>query len=158
MDVLTLREAGPSDMAAVAELLRAYAAELAVDLAPQGFAAELAGLPGAYAPPGGAILLAGTADMPAAGCICLRPLDESIGEVKRLYVRPAARGAGIGRALVSGLIAIASRRGYRELKLDTLVGMQAAIDLYQSFGFRPIPPYGSHPYADLVCLGLRLSI
>jgi GNAT superfamily N-acetyltransferase len=157
MPTFTVSTAGPGDLSDVARLFRDYAAALPVDLNAQGFVEELAALPGAYAPPRGVLLLARAGDGAALGCVALRPLDKATGEVKRLYVSPTARGKGVGRALVGALIETARRRGYRELKLDTLDHMQAAIALYRSFGFAPIPAYGSHPYAGLVCLGKTLD-
>jgi putative acetyltransferase len=157
MTQFTVAPAGPADLADVAALFRAYSAALAVDLGPQGFEAELAELPGAYVPPRGALLLARDQDGNALGCIALRPLTEVVCEVKRLYVRPEARGTGLGKALVAAALDEAARLGYREIKLDTLEHMQAAIALYRSFGFVPIPPYGTHPYEGLVCLGKTLA-
>lgn len=156
MQPFTLTPASADDVADVAALFRAYAATLAVDLGPQGFEEELARLPGAYAPPRGALLLA-RGDGAAIGCIALRPLTESACEVKRLYVRPDARGTGLGKALVAAILDEAARLGYHEIKLDTLEQMTPAIALYRGFGFTPIPPYGSHPYEGLVCLGKRLA-
>jgi putative acetyltransferase len=157
MTQFTVAPAGPADLADVAALFRAYSAALAVDLGPQGFEAELAELPGAYVPPRGALLLARDQDGNALGCIALRPLTEVVCEVKRLYVRPEARGTGLGKALVAAALDEAARLGYREIKLDTLEHLQAAIALYRSFGFAPIPPYGTHPYEGLVCLGKTLA-
>lgn len=103
------------------------------------------------------MLLARTVAGIPIGCVALRPLAErSIGEVKRLFVRPNERGGGLGRALVAAILAAAEARRYRELRLDTLAGMTAAIALYREFGFRPIPPYGSTPYPGLRCFGLAL--
>jgi GNAT superfamily N-acetyltransferase len=150
------RAAGAADMEDVATLFREYAASLEYDLAPQGFHEELASLPGIYAPPGGALFLARRGGE-VLGSIALKPLEPGAAEVKRLYLRPGARGMGVGRALVEAVIAEAARLGYREIKLDTLPRMAAAIALYASFGFEPIAPYGSHPYPGLVCLGKRLG-
>jgi putative acetyltransferase len=112
-----------------------------VDLEYQGFAAELAGLPGLYAPPSGDLLLA-KVDGEAAGCVALRALDRSTLEMKRLYVRPATRGTGLGKRLVESAVAVACRGGYTELRLDTLANMAAAQRLYQALGFVEIPAYG----------------
>lgn len=157
MPTFTIDAAGPRDLPDVADLFRAYAAALPVDLNAQRFIEELAGLPGAYAPPRGALLLARAPSAEPLGCIALRPLDAEACEVKRLYVVPAARGLGLGRALVAALIEEAQRLGYREMKLDTLPEMAAAVALYRRLGFAPIPPYGSHPYPGLICLGKALS-
>jgi putative acetyltransferase len=157
MTQFSVAPAGPADLANVAALFRAYAAALAVDLGPQGFEAELAELPGAYVAPSGTLLLARDQDGNALGCIALRPLAEVVCEVKRLYVRPEARGTGLGKALVGTALDEAARLGYRKIKLDTLEHMQAAIALYRSFGFAPIASYGTHPYEGLVCLGKKLA-
>lgn len=156
MPTFIIDAAERADLPDVADLFRAYAAALPVDLNAQRFIEELAGLPGAYAPPRGALLLARAPDGESLGCIALRKLDARACEVKRLYVAPAARGLGLGRALVNALAAEAQRLGYSEMKLDTLPEMAAAIALYRSLGFAPIPPYGSHPYPGLICLGKPL--
>jgi GNAT superfamily N-acetyltransferase len=145
------------ELISAAALLRAYAKALPVDLAPQGFSQELASLPGVYAPPGGELLLAKRGDH-VLGCIALKPLEPPlVAEIKRLFVRPQARGKGVGKALVQAAIAAAQALGYGELKLDTLPEMEGAIALYKASGFLPIPPYGSHPYPGLVTLGKKLS-
>jgi GNAT superfamily N-acetyltransferase len=153
MRPFTIAPAETGDLADAVALFRAYAAALDVDLGFQGFEQELAELPGAYAQPQGALLLARGEDGGALGCIALRRLDESACEMKRLYVRPAARGTGLGRALVAAVLAEATRLGYREVKLDTLPQLDAAIALYRGFGFQPIPPYGDHPYEGTLCFG-----
>ena len=140
------------ELTSAAALLRAYAKALPVDLAPQGFSQELKSLPGPYAPPGGELLLAKRGDH-VLGCIALRALAPGVAEVKRLFVRPQARGTGVGKALVKAAIATAQRLGHGEIKLDTLPEMTAAIALYKSFGFVAVAPYGSHPYPGLVTLG-----
>ena len=144
------------ELTATAALFRAYAASLNIDLAPQGFADELAALPGPYAPPQGAILLAKQGDH-VLGCIALKQLAPGIAEIKRLYVRPQARGQGVAKALVDALLKEAAELGYHEVKLDTLPQMETAIALYKSFGFANIPAYGSHPYPGLVTLGKKLG-
>jgi ribosomal protein S18 acetylase RimI-like enzyme len=144
------------ELTATAALFRAYAGSLNIDLAPQGFADELAALPGPYAPPQGAILLAKQGDH-VLGCIALKRLASGIAEIKRLYVRPQARGQGVAKALVGALLKEAAELGYREVKLDTLPQMETAIALYKSFGFADIAPYGSHPYPGLVTLGKKLG-
>jgi len=145
------------ELTSAAALFRAYAKALPVDLAPQGFSQELASLPGVYAPPGGELLLAKQGDH-VLGCIAFKPLDPPrVAEIKRLFVRPQARGKGVGKALVAAILKTAQDRGYAEVKLDTLAQMKDAIALYTSFGFEPIAPYGSHPYPDLVCLGRSLG-
>lgn len=143
------------ELISAAALFRAYAKSLPVDLAPQGFSEELKSLPGPYAPPDGELLLAKRGDH-VLGSIALKPLEPRVAEIKRLFVRPQARKTGVGRALVSAVLTTAKGCGYREIKLDTLPEMESAIALYKSFGFGPIPPYGSHPYPGLVTLGLKL--
>lgn len=118
----------------------------------QGFDAELAGLPGAYGPPRGALLLA-----PAGGCVALRPLDARSAEMKRLYVRPQARGTGLGRALAQAAVARARELGFARLVLDTIPErMQEAVALYRSMGFRETAPYGESPTPGALCLELQL--
>ena len=147
-----------ADIADTARLFQAYAASLDVDLGYQGFAAELAGLPGGYAPPGGALLLARGLGGEALGCVALRPMAaEGCCEMKRLYVAPAGRGLGLGRALVDAVVGAAAGLGYREMRLDTLPSMDAAIALYRSAGFRPIAPYYDTPVAGTLFLARRLS-
>ncbi len=144
-------------MISAAALFHAYAAALPIDLAPQGFQQELASLPGLYAPPAGELLLAKRGDH-VLGCIALKPLETPrIAEIKRLFVRPQARGAGVGKALVAAIVEAARAAGYAEIKLDTLPQMAGAIALYKAAGFAPIPPYGSHPYPGLVTLGKQLQ-
>ncbi len=153
MRPFTISPPEPDDLADAATLFREYAAALDVDLGIQGFEQELAELPGAYVPPQGALLLARGKDGAALGCIAVRHLDESACEMKRLYVRPEARGTGLGKALVAAVLAAATRLGYREIKLDTLPQLREAIALYRDFGFQPIPPYGDHPYEGTICFG-----
>lgn len=156
-DFLILPARSKIELISAAALLRAYAKSLPIDLAPQGFSQELASLPGVYAPPGGELLLAKRGDH-VLGCIALKPLDPPrIAEIKRLFVRPQARGKGVGKALIQAAIATAKRAGYDEIKLDTLPEMEGAIALYKASGFVPIPPYGSHPYPGLVTLGRSLQ-
>lgn len=147
----------PADIAAVAALFRVYAASLPVDLGYQGFAEELAGLPGAYAPPGGALLLARGMDGGALGCVALRPLGPGLCEMKRLYVAPEARGLRLGRALAEAVIEAARTLGHRELRLDTLPFMADAKGLYARLGFREVPPYYDTPVEGTVFLALELT-
>ncbi|HVW74745.1 MAG TPA: GNAT family N-acetyltransferase [Rhizomicrobium sp.] len=146
------------ELISAAALFRAYAKALPVDLGSQGFSEELKSLPGVYAPPAGELLLAKRGDHVLGG-VALKPLEPpQVAEIKRLFVRPQARGIGVGKALVSAILKTAIERGYREIKLDTLPDMEGAIALYKSLGFAPIAPYGSHPYPGLVTLGLKLQV
>lgn len=145
------------DLDDVRALFRDYAASLDVDLALQGFNAELAILPGKYAPPGGALLLARDENGRALGCIGLRPLDRpGACEIKRLYVRPEGRGTGAGRALTREVIASAAAAGYREILLDTLPQMTAAIALYRALGFEEVPAYWNSPLPGTLYFGKAL--
>jgi ribosomal protein S18 acetylase RimI-like enzyme len=147
-----------ADLSAAASLFRAYAASLPIDLAYQDFEAELAALPGKYAPPSGALLLARWADGEAIGCVALRAIEpEGCCEMKRLYVSPEGRGLGLGRALVTAILAEAVQLGYREIRLDTLPTMTGALALYRKAGFEPAAPYYDTPIAGTVFLAKRLS-
>ena len=147
-----------ADLDAAARLFAAYAASLAVDLAYQDFATELATLPGKYAPPAGELLLARDAGRQPVGCVALRPMaPDGWCELKRLYVTPRARGAGLGRKLLDAILAEATRIGYREMRLDTLPTMAEAVALYRSAGFVPVEPYYDTPVAGTVFLGRRLG-
>ncbi|MDC0667143.1 GNAT family N-acetyltransferase [Nannocystis radixulma] len=149
---------GPPDITAVAQLFAAYAASLGVDLGYQDFETELASLPGKYAPPSGALLLARDATRMPVGCVALRPLaDAGACEMKRLYVAPEGRGLGLGKALLAAIIGEARRIGYREIRLDALPTMTAAQALYRAHGFEPMAPYYDTPVAGTAFLQLRLS-
>lgn len=148
---------GAADLQAVADLFAAYAASLPIDLAYQDFAEELASLPGKYAPPAGELLLARGADGAALGCVGVRPLAEDGGcEMKRLYLRPEARGLGLGRALTEAVVAAARRAGYRDLRLDTLPSMRDAIGLYARIGFVETAPYYTPTPPGTVFMRLEL--
>ena len=148
--------AGPEDMATLRALFLEYQDWLGVDLCFQGFEAELASLPGNYAPPAGGVWLAHV-EGALAGCVGLRPHDGGTCEMKRLWVRPAFRGLGLGRRLAATAIAAARRAGYRTLCLDTLAFMDQARALYQTLGFHEIPAYYDNPLEDVRYLELDLS-
>jgi ribosomal protein S18 acetylase RimI-like enzyme len=134
------RDAG--DIETARRLFRAYADALPFSLDFQNFAAELAGLPAPYTPPAGCLLLA-REEGAAIGVVGLKPLAAGIAEIKRLYVLPQARGAGLGRRLAEAALAEAAARGYRRVRLDThRPSMSAARALYRRLGFVEIPPYG----------------
>lgn len=147
--------ASPDQIAAVRELLREYQRLLGVDLSFQGFDSELRDLPGDYAPPRGRLLLALQADT-VVGCVALRPVDGVRCEMKRLFVRPAFRGIGAGRMLVSAVLSEARAIGYAEMVLDTLPGMDEAQQLYEKLGFRDIAPYHANPVPGTRYLGRSL--
>ena len=141
-------------IATARRLFREYEASLGIELTFQRFAQEVAGLPGAYAPPAGRLLLATGAE--PAGCVALRPLDGGICEMKRLYVRPTARGARLGRRLAETVIREARAIGYARMRLDTLPSMKEAFALYQTLGFREIAPYYATPIVGTRFMELSL--
>jgi ribosomal protein S18 acetylase RimI-like enzyme len=146
------------DFDAISGLFREYGASLNVDLSFQGFQEEIAMLPGKYAAPKGALFLASDAGGQAIGCVGVRPFDRpGACEMKRLYVRPPGRGRGTGQALAVEAIRFASAAGYREMLLDSLPTMGAAIRLYRSLGFAPIPPYWNNAVPDMLYFGRQLS-
>ena len=146
-----------AELAAAIALFHAYAASLDVDLAYQDFEAEMAAMPGKYAPPDGELLLALGGDGRELGCVALRPMDNpDCCEMKRLYVLPEARGREVGLQLVGALLAAAERIGYREMKLDTLPSMVGAQALYAKLGFEVIRPYYETPVAGTVFMQRRI--
>jgi ribosomal protein S18 acetylase RimI-like enzyme len=145
-DIIINEARFPGEADLVREIFREYAAGLGVDLCFQDFDAELAGLPGKYAAPRGRLLLAWQ-DGKAVGCVALRPQADDAAEMKRLYVRPVARGLGLGRRLAGAICATAKEAGYARIRLDTLSSMTAAQGMYESMGFKPIPAYVFNPVA-----------
>jgi putative acetyltransferase len=147
----------PVDIQQVRQLFEEYAAWLGINLCFQNFDKELAGLPGDYAPPSGRLLLAVVGDE-VMGCVALRKIGEGVGEMKRLYVRPAFRGRGLGRTLTEKVIAEAKQIGYASVRLDTLPAkMDQAIAMYRSLGFREIAAYYQNPVAGATFMELSLA-
>jgi ribosomal protein S18 acetylase RimI-like enzyme len=136
LDFSFLEAKTPDHLKSARDLFEEYARSLGFDLGFQDFAAELQNLPGEYAPPHGCILLAKQDDR-IVGCVALRKLEETICEMKRLYVIPEARGNGIGSKLAEAAILRAKEMGYKRMRLDTLSSMESANRLYSSLGFRP---------------------
>ena len=137
------------------QLIEEYAASLNLDLSFQNFAHELEHLTSEYAPPTGAFLLAEENDV-YVGCIGVRQSSHGVGEIKRLYVVPTARGRGVGRLLAEGILATAKQLGYTRLLLDTLPSMREAQSLYVSLGFKPTAAYRFNPVPGTAFLELEL--
>ena len=152
----TRQAQGTNEMDFARGLFREYQAELGIDLCFQGFERELASLPGDYAPPNGRLLLSWV-EGSLAGCVALRRIDQAICEMKRLYLRPGFRGQGRGRHLTLSLIQEARSIGYQKMRLDTLSVMKAAVALYRSLGFGPIPAYRQNPIEGTLYLELDLE-
>jgi GNAT superfamily N-acetyltransferase len=146
----------PQHLEAVQAIFREYAESLGVDLSFQNFDAELAELPGKYAAPRGRVLLAWSDDE-VIGSVAMRPLDEAVCEMKRLYVRPAGRGQQLGKRLAECIVQIAKETGYTRIRLDTLPTMQAAQHVYALLGFVPIPAYVFNPVEGTLFLELDLG-
>lgn len=146
-----------NQIAAARSLFEEYAGSIGIDLCFQGFAAELQGLPGKYAPPQGGIFIAMLGEE-AVGCVALRPLETpGVAELKRLYVRPSGRGKGLGLALTRRAIHRALEAGYQFVRLDTLATMHDARRLYQRMGFKEIPAYTYNPIPTAVYMELKLE-
>jgi ribosomal protein S18 acetylase RimI-like enzyme len=147
----------PKEMSAARELFQEYGASLGFSLCFQSFEQELAGLPGKYAPPEGRLLLARAPHGAYSGCVALRPLGQGICEMKRLYVRPAFRGHGMGEQLMEAVIAAAREVGYQKMRLDTVPSMMArAVEMYRARGFREIATYTENPVEGAIFLELEL--
>jgi len=144
------------EIAGVRRLFQEYAELLGVDLCFQGFADELAGLPGKYAPPEGALLIARQGQA-IAGCVALRNLGANVCEMKRLFVRPQFQGEGFGRALASAIVREGVNLGYQAMRLDTLDRLKEAMNLYESLGFKRIAPYYPNPLPGVVYWELPLA-
>jgi len=147
----------PTQIAQARELFLEYAQSLGFSLCFQNFDAELAGLPGDYAPPEGRLLLV-ECDRQLAACVALHKLDSVHCEMKRLYLRPQFRGRGIGRALARRIIAEARQIGYRRMRLDTVEPvMKDAVAMYRKLGFKEIAPYRPNPMAGTIYMELELD-
>ncbi len=139
-------------------LFEEYAAGIGISLCFQNFDQELKNLPGDYAPPDGRLLLATDDDQQLAGCIALRKLEPGVCEMKRLFLRSAYRGQGLGKLLVDSIIDEARTLGYTRMRLDTLPGrMDKAIALYHSIGFVEIGPYCENPVEGAKFMELNLD-
>ncbi len=145
-----------TQIAQIRELFLEYAKSLGFSLCFQNFDKELANLPGDYAPPDGRLLLA-EFEGQLAGCVALHKLQEGICEMKRLYLRPAFRGKGLGRAIADRIIAEARQIGYQRMRLDTVEPvMKDAVAMYRRLGFREIDPYCQNPMAGALYMELQL--
>jgi ribosomal protein S18 acetylase RimI-like enzyme len=153
--MLQIRPAGATDIPEVRAMLKEYVEWIGLDLAFQEIDAELAGLPGEYVPPRGALFVA-IDDARHLAMIALRPIHGPVGEMKRLYVRPEARGRGLARQLIDRLCDEAKRLGYAELRLDTLPMMGDAQALYEAYGFVDIAPYYETPIAGTRFMSKKL--
>jgi putative acetyltransferase len=149
------RAEGFADLAAVRELWQEYWKSIDLPDEFQGFGEELRGLPGVYGAEGGALLIAWIENTPA-GTIALRRLNDRAGEVKRLYLRPAFRGMGLGRHLLENVIERARAIGHEAIYADTLPSMTEALSLYARMGFQQVPPYSSEPTPGAVFLKMSL--
>ena len=154
--MLQIRHATTADLEAVQGLFREYQSLEEVDLCFQGFDAEVRGLPGHYAPPKGRLIVA-VSDQVPVGCVALRAVDDSRCEMKRLFVRPIARGKGVGKSLLSFILDEARVIGYSEMVLDTLPTMIDAQRMYEESGFSDIPAYCVNPIPGTRYLGKSLS-
>ena len=154
--VQLLQARSESDWSEARSLVEEYAGTLGVDLSFQDLAGELQHLRQEYAPPAGAFFLARDGDA-CLGCVALRRFSPDSGEIKRLYLRPQARGRGLGRRLAEAAVEAGRRAGYRRLLLDTLPAMREAHALYASMGFRPVAAYRFNPVPGTAFLALDLD-
>lgn len=155
-DPMTIKQASTEkEIEAVRRLFREYEAFLDVDLGFQNFDAEFAGLPGKYARPDGELLI-GLNGNRILGCVAVRRLDDGVCEMKRLYVKPEARGTGLGRRLAREIIDIAREMGYSLMRLDTLDRLTQAMHLYETLGFKRTAPYYDNPLQGVVYWELPL--
>jgi GNAT superfamily N-acetyltransferase len=157
-ELLTITQAqSPEQIAHARELFLEYGGSLGFSLCFQSFDQELAGLPGDYAPPDGRLLLAEYAGQ-LAGCVALHKLEPGICEMKRLYLRPAFRGKGLGRALTERVLGEARAIGYHRLRLDTVEPvMKDAVAMYRRMGFQQIAPYRTNPMEGTLYMEIDLS-
>ncbi len=156
-DIVIAPAEGAADLSVARQLFTEYQEWLNVDLCFQDFQQELDTLPGKYAPPSGCLLLARDGGK-FAGAVCLRPLENNVCEMKRLFVRPDWRGIGLGRMLAIQVIDIARKQGYEIMKLDTLARLVAAESLYESLGFVRTEAYCVNPEDDVTYMALDLSL
>jgi putative acetyltransferase len=155
MNIVSVEQTG-AELDSVHDLFLEYAASLSFNVCFGGFDQELAALPGGYVSPRGCLLLARKADA-VAGCVAVARVDPDSCEMKRLYVRPPFRRAGVGRGLAAAAIARARALGYRRLRLETLPTMLEARSLYRSLGFTPCAPYYGASCSGTECYELRLT-
>jgi ribosomal protein S18 acetylase RimI-like enzyme len=145
----------PQDRAAVLEIFTEYVHSPSVSLEFQGYAEEFAALPGKYTPPDGRLLLA-VEDDRVLGCVALRKVDDGVCEMKRLYVRPEARGLALGKRLAEAVVGEARAAGYADIRLDVLPEFVAARRIYEAMGFSAADPVADNPVPDTAFLGLNL--
>ena len=145
-----------NDYAAAQEMFRAYAAAININLDFQHFEEELSNLSKMYSPPQGGIILASDHES-VIGCVAIRRINESEGELKRMYVSPEYQNKGFGKILLQKALMLARECNYEKVKLDTLNYMSAAIHLYQQAGFYEIPPYYSNPISTAVYFEIEIA-
>ena len=155
-DVEIIQASSKQEFDQVRILFREYEAYLNIDISFQDFENECIELPGKYAPPSGQLLLC-IYNSKIAGCVALKKLQDNICEMKRLYVRPDYRKKGLGKLLSTRVIEEAINMGCATMRLDTLVRLKVAFELYRSLGFKEIAPYYYNPLPDVVFLELDLK-